>query len=88
MTASPNSEHLSLVRAFHHAVKSYVTVFAPIAPSMPLMMMAAGQVGIAAASHVARIISPERMTEPGLTWSRLAYLAVPWVASKMAWPEM
>jgi hypothetical protein len=33
------------------------------------------------------IISPERITEPGFTWSRFAYLgAVPWVASKIAWP--
>src|SRR5438876_1153955 len=30
---------------------------------------------------------PERMTEPGLTLSWPAYLgAVPWVASKTAWP--
>ena len=33
------------------------------------------------------IISPERISEPGLTLSCPAYLgAVPWVASKIAWP--
>ena len=35
----------------------------------------------------ASIISPDRITEPGFTLSRLAYFgAVPCVASKMAWP--
>ena len=33
------------------------------------------------------IISPERITEPGFTLSWPAYFgAVPWVASKSAWP--
>jgi len=33
------------------------------------------------------MILPERRTEPGFTWSGLAYFgAVPWVASKIAWP--
>jgi hypothetical protein len=36
---------------------------------------------------VRSIISPDRITEPGLTLSWLAYFgAVPWVASKIAWP--
>ena len=43
-----------------------------------------GGIGIAPGGN---IISPERMTEPGFTLSRFAYLgAVPCVASKIAWP--
>ena len=51
-----------------------------MAPSMPLIIRSA-------ASFQPRwrsIISPERITEPGFTLSRFAYLgAVPCVASKM-----
>ena len=51
--------------------------------SMPVMMRSA-------ASFQPRwrsIISPDRITEPGLTLSWPAYLgAVPWVASNIAWP--
>ncbi len=63
--------------------KSYVTVFAAIAPSMPRMTRSA------ASFHFIwrNIISPERITEPGFTLSWPAYFgAVPCVASKMAWP--
>lgn len=49
ITASPNSEHLTLVTpgspsAFMRRSKSYVTVLAEIAPSMPLMIRSAASV--------------------------------------------
>ena len=54
-----------------------------IAFSSPLMMRAAAP----AQPRCSSIITPEWMTDPGLTLSWLAYLgAVPCVASKMAWP--
>ena len=47
-----------------------MTVFAPIAPSMPLMMRSAASIQ----PRWRSIISPERMTEPGLTLSRFGVL--------------
>ena len=41
MTASPNSEHLSFVAPSIMRWKSYVTVLAEMAPSMPLMIRSA-----------------------------------------------
>ena len=72
--ALPNSEHLSSVASGMVRWKSYVTVLSEMVFSMALMIKSA-------ASFQPRwrsIISPERMTEPGFTLSRLAYLgAVP-----------
>ena len=83
MIALPNPEHDVSVAPSIRRWKSYVTVFAPIAPSMPFVTRSAAS----SQPRWRSIISPERITEPGFTLSRLAYFgAVPCVASKMAWP--
>src|ERR1017187_8666759 len=83
MIASPKPLHFTSVAPSIWRAKSYVTVLAAIAPSMPLRTRSAASFQPMYRS----IISPDRMTEPGLTLSRFVYFgAVPCVASKMAWP--
>src|ERR1700737_3615260 len=88
MMASPNSEHFTSLTPFSpsaviNRAKSYVTVRAPMAPSMPLTIRSAAS----SQPRWRSIRSPERITEPGFTLSWSAYLgAVPWVASNTAWP--
>ena len=85
MIALPNSEHFSFVAPSIMRWKSYVTVLAPIAPSRPLMIKSAAS----PQPRCRSIISPDKITEPGFTMSRFAYLgAVPCVASKIAWPVL
>src|SRR5262249_21595257 len=83
ITLSPNCEHLISVAPSINRAKSYVTRLLSIAPLKPLRIRSAASVQ----PMYRNIISPERITEPGFTLSRFAYVgAVPWVASKTAWP--
>src|SRR5688572_17936000 len=80
---SANWDVFSSVAPSMRRARSYVTRFEAIARSRERMTRSAASVQPMKRS----IISPERMTEPGLTLSRFAYFgAVPWVASNTAWP--
>src|SRR6476659_1597960 len=82
---TPNCEHLISVAPSIKRAKSYVTRLLSIAPLNPLRIKSAASVH----PMYRNIISPERITEPGLTLSRFAsFGAVPCVASKTAWPVM
>src|ERR1700693_2543788 len=81
MTAVPKAEHLTSFAPSMSRAKSYVTIFCAMVFSMPALMRSAASVQPMWRS----IISPERMTEPGLTLSCPTYLgAVPRVASTSA----
>src|SRR5262249_2248408 len=83
MISLPNSEHFTSLAPSMRRAKSYVTTFDWMVFSRPATTRSAASVH----PRYRNIISPERMTEPGLTLSWPAYLgAVPWVASNSAWP--
>ena len=77
------SEQESKVASSISLSKSYVTFLDSIDFVKPLCIKSFASVH----PKCSNIIAPERITDPGLTLSLPAYFgAVPWVASKIAWP--